>query len=138
VGQACRQAPRIVRATSRECDGCACGIYPTELACCDAAVGFCDARRLTLRELMLERFAMQAGNVVGVGSYAPSYEKANPETGQSPDMTPFWMFGGAGAATAGDMESGRVDVTKLVSVAGVGRGMNASIVERPLGGEASR
>ena len=42
-----------------------------------------DGRRLTLRELMLARFAMQAGNLVGVGSYAPSYEKADPETGQS-------------------------------------------------------
>ena len=95
-----------------------------------------DGRRLTLREIMLARFAMQAGNLVGVGSYAPSYEKADPETGQSPDITPFWMLGGAGAEIAVDMETGRITVTKLVNVADVGRAINPSIVERQLIGAA--
>jgi CO/xanthine dehydrogenase Mo-binding subunit len=79
---------------------------------------------------------MQAGNVVGVGSYAPSYEKANPETGQSRDITPFWMLGGAGAEIAVDMETGRIKVDKLVNVADVGQAINPSIVERQLIGAA--
>ena len=59
--------------------------------------------RMTLREIMLARFAMQAGTIVGVGSYTPSYKKPDPETGQSPDITPFWMLGGAGAEIEVDM-----------------------------------
>ncbi len=79
---------------------------------------------------------MQAGTIVGVGSYTPSYKKADPETGQSPDITPFWMLGGAGAEIAVDIETGRIDVTKLVNVADVGRAINPPSVERQLTGAA--
>ncbi len=136
MGHAVRTAALSVRGQLLEIAGLALGVDPIDLACRDAAVVCGDGRRLTFRELMLERFAMQAGNLVGVGSYAPSYEKANPETGQSQDITPFWMLGGAGAEIAVDMETGRINVTKLVNVADVGRAINPSIVERQLIGAA--
>jgi CO/xanthine dehydrogenase Mo-binding subunit len=136
MGHAVRMAALSVRTQLLEIAGRAFGVDPADLACRDAAVVCGDGRRLTLRELMLARFSMQAGNVVGVGSYAPSYEKANPETGQSPDITPFWMLGGAGAEIAVDMETGRIKVDKLVNVADVGRAINPSIVERQLIGAA--
>ncbi len=136
MGHAVRMAALSVRAQLLEIAGRAFRVDPTDLACCDAAVVCGDGRCLTFREIMLKRFAMQAGNLVGVGSYAPSYEKADPETGQSPDITPFWMLGGAGAEIAVDMETGRINVTKLVNVADVGRAINPSIVERQLIGAA--
>jgi CO/xanthine dehydrogenase Mo-binding subunit len=136
MGHAVRMAALSVRAQLLEIAGRVFGVDPADLSCCDAAVACGDGRRLTLRALMLERFAMQAGNLVGVGSYAPSYEKADPETGQSSDITPFWMLGGAGAEIAVDMETGRITVTKLVNVADVGRAINPSIVERQLIGAA--
>jgi CO/xanthine dehydrogenase Mo-binding subunit len=93
-------------------------------------------REMTMREIMLERFAMQAGTLVGVGSFAPHYKKPDPATGQSPDVTPFWMLGGAGAEIAVDTETGRIEVTKLVNVADVGRAINPASVDRQLTGAA--
>lgn len=49
------------------------------------------------RDLIAKNFGMQAGNVIGVGTFTPSYEKPNPETGQSENITAFWMVGGTGA-----------------------------------------
>ncbi|MBM3821022.1 MAG: xanthine dehydrogenase family protein molybdopterin-binding subunit [Acidimicrobiia bacterium] len=90
----------------------------------------------SFRDAMLARFAMQAGTVVGFGSYAPSYQKPDPETGLSANITPFWMLGGAGAEVEVDTETGRITVTKLVNVADVGRAINPASVERQLTGAA--
>jgi CO/xanthine dehydrogenase Mo-binding subunit len=79
---------------------------------------------------------MQAGTVVGVGSYTPSFKKPDAATGQSPEITPFWMLGGAGAEIEVDTETGRIEVTKLVNAADVGRAINPSVVERQLVGAA--
>jgi CO/xanthine dehydrogenase Mo-binding subunit len=46
------------------------------------------------------------------------------------------MLGGAGAEIAVDCETGRIDVTKLVNVADVGRAINPASVERQLTGAA--
>jgi CO/xanthine dehydrogenase Mo-binding subunit len=108
----------------------------SELECVDADVVSSRGGRMTLREIMLARFAMQAGTIVGVGSYAPSYRKPDLSTGQSPDITPFWMLGGAGAEIAVDTETGRIDVTKLVNVADVGRAINPASVALQLTGAA--
>ena len=107
-----------------------------ELECVDAEVVSRRGARMTLREVMLARFAMQAGTIVGVGSYTPPYKKTDPDTGQSPDITPFWMLGGAGAEIAVDTETGRIEVTKLVNVADVGRAINPESVGRQLTGAA--
>ena len=65
-----------------------------------------------------------------------SYVKPDAQTGQSTDITPFWMLGGAGAEIAVDCETGRIEVTKLVNVADVGRAINPASVERQLTGAA--
>ncbi len=92
--------------------------------------------QMTFREAMLAHFAMQAGTIIGFGSYTPSYKKPDPASGQSPDITPFWMLGGAGAEVEVDCETGRVSVTRLVNVADVGRAINPASVERQLTGAA--
>ena len=108
----------------------------SSLECVDAEVVSSRGARMTLREIMLARFAMQAGTIVGTGSFAPHYKKPDPATGQSPDVTPFWMLGGAGAEIEVDTETGRIEVTKLVNVADVGRALNPASVDRQLPGAA--
>lgn len=107
-----------------------------ELDCRDGAVTTPDGRVLSFREVMLARFAMQAGTITGVGTYTPTYAKPDSATGQSADVTPFWMLGGAGAEIEVDCETGRIRVTKLVNVADVGRAINPASVERQLIGAA--
>ncbi len=108
----------------------------SDLECVDAQVVSSRGARMTMREIMLARFAMQAGTIVGVGSFTPQYKKPDPTTGQSPDVTPFWMLGGAGAEIEVDTETGRIEVTKLVNVADVGRAINPASVDRQLTGAA--
>ncbi len=112
------------------------GCDAADLGCRDGAVVAPGGARLTLREVMLARFVMQAGNIVGVGSFTPSYEKPDPVTGQSSDVTPFWMLGGCGVEIAVDTETGRIEVTRMVNTADVGRAINPAVVSRQLVGAA--
>jgi CO/xanthine dehydrogenase Mo-binding subunit len=121
---------QILRIAARTLDA------DVDLECVDAEVVSSRGARMTLREIMLARFAMQAGTIVGVGSFTPQYKKPDPTTGQSPDVTPFWMLGGAGAEIEVDTETGRIEVTKLVNVADVGRAINPGSVDRQLTGAA--
>jgi len=85
-------------------------------------------------EIFKKKYGMQAGNVVGIGSFIPTYRSPDKETGQSEDVTPFWMIGGAGAEVEVDVETGRFRVTKLVNVADLGRAINPKIVTTQLSG----
>jgi CO/xanthine dehydrogenase Mo-binding subunit len=106
----------------------------SELECRDGGVVMRSGVRMTFREVMAARFAMQAGNIIGVGSFAPPYEKPDQATGQSRQITPFWMLGGAGAEIEVDTETGQIRVTKLVNVGDAGSPINPDIVERQLVG----
>jgi CO/xanthine dehydrogenase Mo-binding subunit len=86
--------------------------------------------------LFRKKYGMQAGNIVGVGSYIPTYQSPDHDTGLSADVTPFWMVGAAGAEVEVDTETGHVRVTKLVNVADVGKPLNPRIVETQLSGGA--
>ena len=104
----------------------------SDLQCRDGAVITPSGARMTFRDVMVARFAMQAGNIIGVGSFIPPYEKPDHDTGQSRQITPFWMLGGAGAEVEVDTETGRIRVTKLVNVGDAGSPINPDIVERQL------
>jgi CO/xanthine dehydrogenase Mo-binding subunit len=88
-----------------------------------------------LAEIFKKKYGMQAGNVVGTGSYVPSY-KSPDANGLTDNATPFWMVGGTGAEVEVDTETGRVRVTRLVNVADVGTPINPRIVETQLSGAA--
>jgi CO/xanthine dehydrogenase Mo-binding subunit len=79
---------------------------------------------------------MQAGNIVGFGSYIPNYVSPDHDTGQTPNATPFWMIGGTGAELEIDTETGQFRVTRLVNVADLGTPINPRIVETQLSGAA--
>ena len=81
---------------------------------------------------MRARFGMQAGNVIGMGTFTPPYIKVDYRTGQSPQITPYWMLAGAAVEVEVDTETGRVRVTKLVNVGDVGCAINPAIAKRQL------
>ena len=140
MGNAVRRAAEEARNQLRQIVANATGIDVAALECVDQAIvsrpGAAKPVRMTFGDAMLARFGMQAGTIVGFGAYTPTYAKPDPKTGQSADITPFWMLGGAGAEITVDCETGRIDVTKLVNVADVGRAINPASVERQLTGAA--
>ncbi len=94
------------------------------------------AETTPIAEVFRRKYGMQAGNIVGTGSFIPAYTPTDHDTGQSPNVTPFWMVGGTGAEVEVDTETGRVRVTRLVNVADVGKPVNPRIVETQLSGAA--
>ena len=132
MGNAVRRAAEDAREQLLRIAATALGTDIDELECRDGAVIARSGARMTFREVMVARFTMQAGNIIGVGSFVPPYEKPDQETGQSRQITPFWMLGGAGAEIEVDTETGHIRVTKLVNVGDAGCAINPDIVERQL------
>jgi CO/xanthine dehydrogenase Mo-binding subunit len=89
-----------------------------------------------ISEVFRKKYGMQAGNIVGTGSFVPAYTPTDHDTGQSANVTPFWMVGATGAEVEVDTETGRVRVVRLVNVADVGTPINPRIVETQLSGAA--
>jgi CO/xanthine dehydrogenase Mo-binding subunit len=110
---------------------------PAELTVADGIVtNEMDGRSLSFADIMVSEFGMRAGNIIGTGTYTPDYVKPDPETGQSTNMTAFWMVGGAGAEVSVDTRSGALTVERLVVVADAGRAINPAIVRTQLSGAA--
>jgi CO/xanthine dehydrogenase Mo-binding subunit len=97
-------------------------------------LGLPEGTNFSIPDLFKKKYGMQAGNIVGVGSFIPSYTPPDYETGQTPNATPFWMIGGTGAEVEVDTETGHVTVLRLINVADVGRPINPKIVETQLSG----
>jgi CO/xanthine dehydrogenase Mo-binding subunit len=89
---------------------------------------------LPVAELLRKKYGMQAGNIIGTGSFMPDYQKPDPETGQTRKATPFWGVGASSAEVEIDMETGEFKVTKLVNIADVGVPINPKLVEAQLSG----
>ena len=85
-------------------------------------------------DIFRKKYGMQAGNIVGVGSFIPPYTPPEPGTGLTPDATPFWMVGATGAEVEVDTETGEFRVTRLVNLVDVGRPVNPAIVETQISG----
>jgi CO/xanthine dehydrogenase Mo-binding subunit len=107
-----------------------------KLAALAAEVGLPPGTNYDVKEIFRKRYGMQAGNIVGVGTYVPRYTPPDPKTGQSDNVTPFWMIGGTGAEVEIDTETGHVRVTRLVNVADAGRPINPKICRTQLSGGA--
>jgi CO/xanthine dehydrogenase Mo-binding subunit len=134
MGNAVRIAAEDVRAQLLRIAAAVLQTDTEELECRDAAIISPSGARVTLRELMHAKFGMQAGNMIGMGTFTPPYAKPDSRTGQSAQITPFWMLAGAAAEIEVDTETGRIRVTKLVNVGDVGRAINPAIAKRQLNG----
>jgi CO/xanthine dehydrogenase Mo-binding subunit len=99
-------------------------------------VGEPEGSNIPVSGLFQRRYGMQAGNVVGTGVFKPDYVPPSPDTGQSPQLTPFWMISGAGAEVEVDTETGHVKITRLINIVDCGRPVNPKSVETQIAGAA--
>jgi CO/xanthine dehydrogenase Mo-binding subunit len=88
------------------------------------------------KDLFKAKYGMQAGNIVGVGSYIPPYQSPEPQTGLSENVTPFWMIGGTGVEVEIDTETGHVEILKMINAVDCGKPLNPKIVETQISGAA--
>jgi CO/xanthine dehydrogenase Mo-binding subunit len=91
------------------------------------------AETTPIPEVFKKKYGMQAGNIVGVGSFIPPYTSPD-ANGQTTDATPFWMIGATGAEVEVDTETGEFKVTRLVNLVDVGKAINPAIVETQISG----
>ena len=108
----------------------------TKLAALAAEVGLPAGTNYDVKEIFRKRYGMQAGNIIGSGTYVPRYASPDPKTGQSDNVTPFWMTGGTGVEVEVDTETGHVRVTRMINVADAGRPINPKICRTQLSGGA--
>jgi CO/xanthine dehydrogenase Mo-binding subunit len=101
-----------------------------------AETGAPEGSNLPIAELFRRKYGMQAGTVVGSGSFIPDYVPPDHATGLTPNATPYWMTGASGAEVEVDTETGGVTVLRLVNVADAGAAINPRIVETQLTGAA--
>lgn len=101
-----------------------------------ASLGLPSGTNYSPKDLFKKKYGMQAGNVVGVGSYIPPYKSPDPATGLSDNITPFWMIGGTGVEIEVDTETGRVTILRMVNAVDCGRPLNPRIVETQISGAA--
>ena len=101
-----------------------------------AEAGLPPGSNLPIADIFKKRFGMQAGTIVGSANFVPTYVPMDHTTGLSPDATPYWMIGGAGAEVAVDTETGHVRIEKLVNAADLGTPINPDIVATQLSGAA--
>ena len=99
-------------------------------------VGLPPGSNAPVPEIFRRKYGMQAGNIVGSGSFIPDYTPPDPATGLSDNATPYWMTGAAGAEIEVDTETGAVRILRLVLVADAGTPINPKIVETQLSGAA--
>ncbi len=87
-------------------------------------------------DLFKKKYGMQAGNVIGMGSFVPAYAPTDHATGQSSNVTPYWMIGATGVEIEVDTETGVVTVTRMINVADAGKAINPAVVDTQLSGAA--
>lgn len=99
-------------------------------------VGETNSSAANAGNLLKKKFGMQAGNVIGVGSYIPPYTPPNYETGQSDNITPNWMVGACGVEVEVDTQTGHVKILRMENVVDCGTPINPKIVETQISGGA--
>jgi CO/xanthine dehydrogenase Mo-binding subunit len=90
----------------------------------------------SIAQVFVKKYGMQAGNIIGVGSYMPSYTPPDYATGLTSNATPFWMVGGTGVEVEVDTETGQIRVLRMVNVVDAGTPINPKIVSSQISGAA--
>ena len=106
------------------------------LAALATEVGLPTGTNYDVKEIFRKRYGMQAGNVIGSGTYVPRYTPPDPKTGQSDNVTPFWMIGGTAVELTVDTSSGDISIIRMVNVADAGNPLNPKIVKTQISGGA--
>jgi CO/xanthine dehydrogenase Mo-binding subunit len=85
--------------------------------------------------LMKKQYGMQAGTVIGTGSFVPPYVSPDAD-GRSPEITPNWMIGGTGIEVEVDTETGHYRVLRIENVVDCGTPLNPKVVETQISSAA--
>src|SRR4029077_14385867 len=93
-----------------------------------------EGSNIPLPDLFKKRFGMQAGTILGTGTYKPDYVPPDPATGLTDNVTPFWRCAASGAAVEVDTETGHVRIARLITAVDCGRPVNPKIVETQISG----
>jgi CO/xanthine dehydrogenase Mo-binding subunit len=96
-------------------------------------VGEPEGSNIPVSALFQKRYGMQAGNIIGTGTYKPDYTPPD-VNGLTTNVTPFWMVSAAGAEVEVDTETGHVKIAKLINVVDCGKPVNPKIVETQISG----
>lgn len=86
--------------------------------------------------LLRKKYGMSAGNIVGVGSFIPTYTSPDYQTGQSDNITPNWMVGGCGVEVEVDSETGHFRLIRFENVVDCGTAINPKVVDSQISGAA--
>lgn len=73
---------------------------------------------------IVQRSGAGEDGIIKHTKYSTDYEHGDPETGQSSNITAFWMTGVTGVEVAVDVETGKVRVTRCVAEGNAGRAVN--------------
>ena len=96
-----------------------------------------DEKETHLPSVILQKtYGMQAGTVVGFGSFKPSYIPTDLNTGASTNVTPFWMVAATGVELEVDTETGHVRIHKMINVVDAGDLVNPKIAHTQISGAA--
>jgi len=123
TGRAVQVASEDIREQLLRITAEALGVATRDLTLDEGAV-VVPARRLPYAEVLLLRFGMSGGELIGRGVIAPG-RTAAPLGGS----TPFWEMAVGAAEVSVDEETGAVRVERYVSVADVGRAVNPLLLE---------
>jgi len=86
--------------------------------------------------ILQKTYGMQAGTVIGFGSYKPIYIPTDLVTGESKNVTPFWMVGASGVEVEVDTETGHIKITNMINVVDAGTLVNPKIATTQISGAA--
>ena len=100
-------------------------------------LGLPEGTNYSVADLFVKKFGMQAGNIVGTGTYKPDYISPTPGTGLTENVTPFWMVSGVGCEVEVDTETGHVRITRLLNVCEIGKPINPDICRSQISGAAT-
>lgn len=99
-------------------------------------VGMSLDESFSVRSLMLRRYGMLAGNIIGTGTFIPDYISPDKATGHSENITPNWMIGATTVEVEVDTETGRMRILRMENVVDCGTPLNPKVVESQISGAA--
>ncbi len=91
-------------------------------------------KKISLKDIVTAYYGSRGGTMIGRGVYQHSSVPPDKETGQTPKMAPFWMYGVQAAEVEVDPSTGKVEVVRLVACHDVGRAINPETCKQQLEG----
>ena len=91
-------------------------------------------RTIALKDVVLAYFGYRGGTIIGRGVYRPNCISPDKETGLTPKMSPFWMYGVQTAEVEVDLATGQVEIVGMKAFHNVGRAINPITVKQQLEG----